>query len=209
MFGRAAGAKPGFEFSAALRDADIRWTPEELETWLAEPDEFLPGNIMRIPEPVPRSARFDLLTFMLIETGAVDWPRPEISAAAVDRTAPPSERFPSFWNHLMFNTTRYHWEDGDEDFRFDAWFRGDGSVLTSDARVDGFWHIDDRDFFCYALKGLPVGVGTMVECFPVAAMAIPRFSEQLWTSNPQGSVRLHGGIAPGRPDWVATGVRPD
>ena len=58
------------------------------------------------------------------------------------------------------------------------------------------------DFFCYAIKNMPVSVGHMVECFPVAAMAIPRFSEELWVSKPQQGVALHGGMIAGRPDWV-------
>jgi hypothetical protein len=33
-------------------------------------------------------------------------------------------------------------------------------------------------------------------------MAIPRFAEELWVSKPQPGVLLHGGILPGRPDWV-------
>jgi len=42
----------------------------------------------------------------------------------------------------------------------------------------------------------------MVGCFSVAAMAIPRFAEELWVSKPQPGVKLHGGMVPGRPDWV-------
>ena len=143
---------------------------------------------------------------MLIETGAVDWPRPETSFAAeqADRSRPPAERFPSFWNHLMYNRTRYHWvnEAAGEDFRFDMYVKTDGTIVSSEKSITGFWHITERDFFCYALTGMPVSVGHMVECFPVAAMAIPRFAEQLWTSKPQPGVELHGGMVPGRPDWV-------
>lgn len=167
---------------------------------------------MGIPEPVPAGERAALIAFMLVETGAVDWPRPEnaMADAQADTSLPYAERFPSFWNHLMFNTTRYRWEDParGEEFRFDAYFKTDGTVATSEKGLDGFWHINERNFFCYALKGLPVGVGSMVECFPVAAMAIPRFAEELWVSSPQGEVKLHGGMVPGRPDWVYAGGTP-
>jgi hypothetical protein len=37
-----------------------------------------------------------------------------------------------------------------------------------------------------------------VECFHVAAMAIPRFTRELWRSEPQQGVKLYGGILPGR-----------
>ena len=55
------------------------------------------------------------------------------------------------------------------------------------------------EFFCYALDGIPGKPSQLVECFPIAAMAIPRFAEQLWTSKPTEGVTLHGGIVAGRP----------
>ena len=206
VFNRVAGSKPDFTYSDALRTADFQWTPSRLDAWLADPQGYLPGNIMGIPEAVPETERLNILSFMMIETGAVDWPRPEtsFSDAQADASKHPSERFPSFWNHLMFNTTRYRWENeqAGEDFRFDAWFKTDGTVATSEKRMTGFWHITEKNFFCYALTGMPVSVGHMVECFPVAAMAIPRFAEELWISKPQPGVKLHGGMIAGQPDWV-------
>jgi len=206
VFDRVAGSKEDFKFSDALAEAGFVWTPDRLDAWLADPRGYLPGNIMGIPEPVPASDRLDLISFLLIETGAVDWPRPETAMSALqqDKSLPPSERFPSFWNHLMYNTVHYRWEDeaAGEEFRFDAYNKTDGSVATSVKGMYGFWYITERDFFCYALTGMPVSVGHMVECFPVAAMAIPRFAEELWTSKPQPGVKLHGGMVPGRPDWV-------
>ena len=206
LFDRVAGESGEFAFSETLKAADFQWTPARLDAWLADPTGYLPGNVMGIPEAVPEDDRANILHFLLIETGAVDWPRPEtaFAAAQADRSKPPSERFPSFWNHLMFNTTRYRWEETEsgESYRFDAYFMPDGSVRTDKKRIRGFWHINDKDFFCYALYGMPVGVGSMVECFPVSAMAIPRFSEELWTSRPLKGIQLHGGIQPGRPDWL-------
>ena len=204
VFERVAGSKDDFTYSATLKSADFEWSPDRLDAWLADPAGYLPGNVMGIPEAVPDEDRVNIISFVMIETGAVDWPRPEnaFSAAQTDASKPPAERWPSFWNHLMFNTTRYRWVDEGEDYRFDAYFKTDGTVVTSDKKVEGFWHITDRSFFCYALSGMPVGVGSMVECFPVAAMAIPRFADELWVSNPQGDVKLHGGMVAGRPDWV-------
>jgi cytochrome c len=206
VFDRQVGSKEGFVYSAALVKEKFEWSPDRLNNWLADPKGYLPGNIMGIPEPVPAADRLNLISFMLIETGAVDWPRPATAFTAnqADRSLPPSERFPSFWNHLMYNTVRYRWvnESAGEEFRFDVYNKTDGSIASNVKGLTGFWHITERDFFCYALTGMPVGVGQMVECFPVAAMAIPRFSEELWTSKPQKGVALHGGIVPGRPDWV-------
>jgi len=212
VFARVAGTKPGFTYSDALRAADFQWSPSRLDAWLADPKGYLPGNIMGIPEAVPETGRLNILSFMMIETGAVDWPRPEtnFSDAQADASKHPSERFPSFWNHLMFNTAHYRWENeqAGEDFPFDAWFKTNGTVVTSEKRVTGFWHITNKNFFCYALMGMPVGIGHMVECFPVAAMAIPRFAEELWVSKPQPGVKLHGGMMAGRPDWVYGDEKP-
>jgi len=210
VFDRVAGSHEGFGFSDTLVGADFQWSPDRLDAWLADPQGYLPGNIMGIPEAVPADDRPALISFMLIETGAVDWPRPEtaFSAAQKDKSRPPAERFPSFWNHLMFNTTRYRWVDTNsgEEFKFDVYFQADGLVTSSEKGVSGFWRIDERDFFCYALKGMKLSpVNHMVECFPVVAMAIPRFREELWTSNPQPNVDLIGGIVPGRPDWAMIG----
>jgi len=206
VFDRVAGTRQGFAYSETLVKAGFEWTPDRLDAWLADPRGYLPGNIMGIPEAVPAADRPNLISFLLIETGAVDWPRPETAMAAAqqDRSRPPAERFPSFWNHLMYNTVRYRWEEEatGEEFRFDAYNKADGSIATSIKGMYGFWYINERDFFCYALTGMPVSVGHMVECFPVAAMAIPRFADELWTSKPQPGVKLHGGMLPGRPDWV-------
>jgi cytochrome c2 len=207
VFEREAGSLDAFTYSDTLKDADFQWTPERLDAWLADPKNYLPGNIMGIPEAVPAADRPNILHFMLIETGAVDWERPPeaFAAAQQDRSKPPSERFPSFWNHLMFNTVNYRWENEEqgEDLQFQVYFQTDGSIKTSKKAMTGFWHITDKDFFCYALRNMPVSVGHMVECFPVAAMAIPRFAPELWVSRPQKGVKLHGGMLPGRPTFAA------
>lgn len=46
MFGRKAGTAPGFNYSPALADSGVIWTPETLDAWLERPSEFLPGNRM-------------------------------------------------------------------------------------------------------------------------------------------------------------------
>ena len=210
VFRQTAGAREDFVYSEVMKNADFAWTPDRVDDWLANPNSFLPGNIMLIPEPVPERDRLAMISFMMVETGAADWPRPEIDLAALetDKTKPPEERFPSFFNHLMYNTTRFRWVDDEQEFQFDAYFNTDGSVGADLEGVGGFWHIDDRDFFCYALKGLPVKPDYIVQSFPVVAMAIPRFAEQLWQTPIYGGAVLYGGIRPGRPEQDSASGEP-
>ena len=201
LFEHPAASKDGFAYSDALAESGIEWTPAELAAFLSDPDGYLPGIKMMIPEPVPDADQPDMISFLMVETGAADWPRPEPAAgdAVLDRSLPISERFPSFWNHMMLNTTRYRMVTADGELIFRAYFNPDGSVGSSHESIRGFWHVDDRDFFCYALFGIPLEPKQLVECFPVAVMAIPRFSEELWASHPVPGVTLHGGIMAGRP----------
>lgn len=204
LIGRKAGTSPGFAASDALKSAGFKWDVAHAWEFLAGPDQLVPGIRMMIPEPVPEADRTALLSFMLLETGAADWPRPASATIVnkVDRTKPLSERYPSFYNHLMTNTTRYRMETPGGEVRFDTYFNADGSVSSSEASIRGFWNTVERkgmEFFCYALDGIPARPSQLVECFPIAAMAIPRFAEQLWTSKPSEGVTLHGGIMAGRP----------
>jgi hypothetical protein len=67
---------------------------------------------MMSPEPVPEADRTALVSFLLQETGAADWPRPVAAAvvAKADRTRSLEDRYPRFYQHLMTNTTRYRME---------------------------------------------------------------------------------------------------
>lgn len=46
VFGRVAGTASGFDFSAALRESGLVWSPDALDGWLADPAGFLPGTTM-------------------------------------------------------------------------------------------------------------------------------------------------------------------
>lgn len=201
VFDRTAGTKPGFAFSDAMQDSGIQWTPDTLLAFISDPVGYVPNNIMVIPEPVPEDLRTNLISFVMVETGAADWPKPETNFSEVqtDRGKPPAERFPSFWNHMMSNTTRYRMLSGEDELIFEAYFQEDGSITTN-TEASGFWHITERDFFCYALHNIPIKPSEFVECFPIAAMAVPRFALELWQSSPVDDVTMFGGIQPGRPE---------
>jgi cytochrome c len=46
VLGREAGTVPGFDFSTAMAEAGIIWTPETLDAFLAGPAEMVPGTNM-------------------------------------------------------------------------------------------------------------------------------------------------------------------
>jgi cytochrome c len=64
VFGRPAASLPGFDYSEALRDSEIVWSPAELDRWLADPAGFLPGTTMAFSgyqQPGDRQALIDFL----------------------------------------------------------------------------------------------------------------------------------------------------
>lgn len=201
VIGSKAGSRGDFKYSPALGAAGIIWSADRLDRFLADPLRDIPGTSMAIPEGVPNPDRLALIAFMMLETGGADWPKPELPKVVVDpdRSKPLAERFPSFWNHMMSNTTRYRMVTASGELVFRAYFNADGSITSDNKSIRGFWRPDERDFFCYALYGIPAKPDQLVECFPMVAMSIPRFAEQLWESKPAEGVQLYGGILPGRP----------
>lgn len=201
VIGAGAAARGDFTYSDALKRLGTQWGADTLDHFLADPQRYVAGTSMAIAEGVPMPDRVALIAYLMLETGGADWPRPELPKVVIDpdRTKPVAERFASFWNHLMTNTTRYHYRTPAGEVVFRAYFNTDGSVSSDHAGIRGFWRIDERDFFCYALYGIPVRPESVVECFPIVAMSIPRFAEKLWETRPAPDTTLAGGILPGRP----------
>ncbi len=201
IFKRKAGGKSDFSYSDALESAGFDWTPERLLAWIADPRGFVRGTSMMLPEPVPEADRIALVSYVMLETGAADWPKPQAprAIAAAGPNAPLAERFPGFWNHLMSNTTRYRIQGPGGELRFDAYFNPDGTVTTSVTEMRGFWREMPGEKFCYALMDMPNEMRQLVECFPIAAMSIPRFREDFWKTAPAPGFQLTGGIVAGRP----------
>jgi len=56
VFGRNAGAAPGYTYSAALKNSRLIWTAKNLDNWLAGPQQFVPGVKMpvRVLDPISR-----------------------------------------------------------------------------------------------------------------------------------------------------------
>ncbi len=70
VFDRRAGAAPGYDYSPALKKAGLFWTADHLNSWLADPQKFIPG--VKMPVRVPDAAsRRDLIAYLqsLTRTG--------------------------------------------------------------------------------------------------------------------------------------------
>lgn len=72
MFGRPAAQLEGFEYSEELRASGVVWTPTVLETWLAEPNDFVPGNNMVFAGYRSESDRRDLVAWLLTATSGLE-----------------------------------------------------------------------------------------------------------------------------------------
>lgn len=70
MFGREAGLAPGFEYSPAVQESEIVWTPETLNEWLERPSEFLPGNRMVFIGVKKPADRANLIAYLQQATAA-------------------------------------------------------------------------------------------------------------------------------------------
>ncbi|WP_432382996.1 c-type cytochrome [Duganella sp. P38] len=58
VFGRRAGSIKGYDYSRALRKADVQWDAEALDRWLSDPEQFIPGQNMdyRVRSKAERAA---------------------------------------------------------------------------------------------------------------------------------------------------------
>src|SRR6201991_126355 len=53
VVGRKAGVVPDYNYSPALKNSGLTWTPENLDRWLTNPSTLVPGTKMffRIDDP--------------------------------------------------------------------------------------------------------------------------------------------------------------
>jgi cytochrome c len=63
VYGRTSGTVQNFEYSAALKKAQIVWDEKSLEKWLTDPDSFVPGNDMDFLVSKPQE-RQDLIGYL-------------------------------------------------------------------------------------------------------------------------------------------------
>jgi cytochrome c len=47
VIGRKAGSLPNYGYSSAMKGADFVWDKDKLDSFIAKPDELVPGNSMK------------------------------------------------------------------------------------------------------------------------------------------------------------------
>ena len=57
VYGRRSGSVPSFNYSDALRNAEITWDSDALDRWLTDTEKLVPGNDMafRVVNPAERT----------------------------------------------------------------------------------------------------------------------------------------------------------
>jgi cytochrome c len=69
LFGRRVASAEGFDYSPALTAETFTWTPEQLDTWLANPRTFVPGNRMSFSGVRKPEDRLAVIAYLMTETG--------------------------------------------------------------------------------------------------------------------------------------------
>ena len=64
IVGREVAAVDSWRYSTALQEAGGIWTPERLEQWLTNPNEYIPGNRMAYPGVRDAQERIDIIGFL-------------------------------------------------------------------------------------------------------------------------------------------------
>jgi cytochrome c oxidase assembly protein Cox11 len=68
VFGRHAGAASGYAYSTALRESKLVWGIDNLDHWLADPHQFVPGSKMPI-RVLDANTRRDLIAYLQAMSG--------------------------------------------------------------------------------------------------------------------------------------------
>ena len=64
IVGRKTGSEPGYTYSTANKNANLVWTPEELDKYLAAPRTVVPGTKMPYAGLQDAAKRADLIAYL-------------------------------------------------------------------------------------------------------------------------------------------------
>lgn len=64
VFGRKSGTAPGYNYSDAMKSANVTWGDDTLFKYLADPKAFVPGDKMAFPGVKDEQKRRDLIAYL-------------------------------------------------------------------------------------------------------------------------------------------------
>jgi cytochrome c len=64
VVGRESGSAPNFNYSEAMKNFKHQWTPQELDTYLADPRQVVPGTKMIFPGLKDEKERQDVIAYL-------------------------------------------------------------------------------------------------------------------------------------------------
>lgn len=64
VVGAAAGKRPGYAYSPAMKGSNIRWGPAKLDAYLADPKAVVPGTKMMIPGIKDAAKRSEIISYL-------------------------------------------------------------------------------------------------------------------------------------------------
>ncbi len=64
VVGRKSGSVPGFHYSRAMKSADIVWDAKSLDSYIAAPQDAVPGNTMPFSGIPDAKERRDLIAYL-------------------------------------------------------------------------------------------------------------------------------------------------
>jgi cytochrome c len=63
LFARRSGTLAGFDYSAAMREAEVDWSPDTLDAFLADPRAMVPGTRM-VLWGLPAEQRHEIIAWL-------------------------------------------------------------------------------------------------------------------------------------------------
>ena len=76
LFGRTSGSVPGFDYSAAMKNAHIVWNAQTLDRFLAGPLTMVPGTAMTYDGVRDAAERADLIAYLQQASRAAECKNP-------------------------------------------------------------------------------------------------------------------------------------
>lgn len=69
IFGRKAGATPGFAYSDGLKATGWTWDAAHIDTWITDPKAAVPGTKMTFAGLKDQKDRTDVIAYLMVGTG--------------------------------------------------------------------------------------------------------------------------------------------